>query len=112
MVRGVRAGAELRGGEAELVLRLQLHVHRRTPGHGRQGPVAHKGGHGDDHLIAGVEDAPQGQVDGFAAAHGDHNLMGEVVLQAEAAVQVGRDLPRSSAMPALEVYLVKPFSRE
>ena len=39
-----------------------------------------------------MPDVYKRQVDGLAAAHCDHNLMGEVVLQAEAAVQVGLSL--------------------
>ena len=90
---GGNGGAQLLGGEAELILRLQLHIHRGAAGHGGQGSVAHEGGHGHDDLVPGIEQAAQGQVDGLTAAHGDHDLVGKIVVQVEAAGQIGGDLP-------------------
>ena len=85
--------AQLLGGEAEFILRLGLHIDGGAAGHGGQRPVADKGGDGNDDLIPRIDHAAQGQVDGLAAAHGDNDLMGKVVLEMEAAVQIGRNLP-------------------
>ena len=84
---------ELLGGETELVLRLQLHIHRHAARHLGEGAVAHERGHGHDDLVAGIEQTAQGQVDGLAAAHGDQDLLGVVVVQVKAAAEIVGDLP-------------------
>ena len=75
------------------MLRLQFQIHRRSARHGGQRAVAHKGRHRHDDLVPRVEQAAQRQVDGLASAHGDNDLFGKIILQVEAAVQVGRNFP-------------------
>ena len=84
---------KLVGGEAELILRLQLHIHRDGPRHLGQGAVADEGGGGHDDLVSGVQDDPHGQVDGLAAAHSDQDLPVVLIVEVKAALQVGGDLP-------------------
>ena len=89
-----RNGAfQLPGGEAELILGLELQIYGGASGHRGQRTVAHEGGDGDDHLVAGIEHAAQRQINSLAAADRNNNLMGKIVVQVEAAGQIGGDLP-------------------
>ncbi|MPM54682.1 hypothetical protein SDC9_101461 [bioreactor metagenome] len=77
---GCDGSAQLLGGQPKFVLGLKLHIHRRASGHGDQRPVADKGGHRDNHLVPGIDEAAEGQVQRLAAAHGHENLAGKVII--------------------------------
>ena len=84
---------QLLRGEAEAVLRRQLHIDGDAAGHLSERPVAHEGGHGDDDLVPGIHQDPDRQVDGLTAAHSDQDLVGVVVFQVKAAAEIVGDLP-------------------
>lgn len=90
MVRGVMAARRLRG-QAEFILRLGGNVYRHAAGELGDGFVADKAGFGNDDLIPGSHQGPDGHVDGFTAAHRDQDLF-RFVLQVHAAVQIPADL--------------------
>ncbi len=59
---GGDGGLQLLRRQAELVLCLQLHIDRDTACHLGERSVAHKGRNGDDDLIPGVKQHPQGEI--------------------------------------------------
>ena len=89
------AGGEQRreqlGRYFELVLRLCVQRHGNAAHHLNQRRIADKAGLGHDHLVAGVNDGAERHVNRLAAADGDENLGLRLIMQAEAAVEIGGD---------------------
>ena len=78
--------------QAEFLLRPGQDAHGRAAGEDDAGAVAHVARLGDQHLVARLQDHPQGRVDGLAGPHRHRHLGGGIVLHAEAPVQVQADL--------------------
>ena len=84
---------QLRGGEPELVLLLQVDDHGLCSGHHGAGLVGHEAGLRDQHLVPGIDHGPEADVDGFGSAHGDQDLLhGMLIADSLLSVQIFRNL--------------------
>ena len=81
--------AELRLGDAELVLALRLDGDGHAVREGDQGAVRDVAGLVINDLVAGVGDGADGEVEGFADADGDQDFIGRVVHAAEFLFHIG-----------------------
>ena len=62
---GGDGGLQLLCRETEAVFGLGLDDHRHAPGHDGHGLVAHKGGLGDKHLVTGIDNGADAQINGL-----------------------------------------------
>jgi hypothetical protein len=88
--RGERGGDQV-GVDGETVLPAGRHRHRDAAGEPHARLVGDVAGFRHDHLVAGVEQHPQRQVQALRDAGGDQALGARVVVGAVAAGQVGAD---------------------
>ena len=90
---GRNSSLQLFLGQAELVLLLQRNGNRNTVGHGNAGHIGDKARLGVQHLVSGVDDGPQSNVDGLTAAHGNDDFLHRIVGNTDAALRESGDFP-------------------
>ena len=88
---GGDGGLQRFGGELKGILFLGLDGHGHAALGNGQGGITDESGLGQQHFVAVVQQGAHAQIDGFAAAHGDEDLVIRVVGQLEAVFQVGGD---------------------
>ena len=84
-------GLEGLHGEAEIVLHVSLHRHGHTVGHRNLRPIAHEAGLMIEHLVAGIQQRAQRDVQAFRGADRHEHLVRGVVVPAEAVAHVVGD---------------------
>ena len=97
-------GAQRLGGQLEGVLHVRGDGHAFSAREGDTGHVGDIAGVGHQHLVAGLHQRADGQIDALAGAHRDQNLVLRVVLRAEALRLIAGDpLPQLQEAPVAGV---------
>ncbi len=94
-------GNQILCGEAELPLLVSRHRHWDSPGHDHRGAVRHVGGFGNDDFVPGVNQGPEGKVNGLTPPHRNQDLILRIVLEMKAPFQIVCDLHPQFPQPRI-----------
>ncbi len=86
-------GEQLLGAQTEFVVGGELNGHRNAGCQRHHGPITHKAGLWNQHLVPGIDQAADGAVNALTAAHGDENLLVIVIMQVKPAAEIIGDFP-------------------